>query len=134
MRYSSVLSTTTVPLRPRRRFGFLPCNRWRFPERERNTLPPAVILNRLATDFFVLMPFGRRIIIELLFEKSAKYRWMTYPVQAVFDLNSYLRPNPNPYLPHPKSLLPGLKPYPQPRCARGTLKQSHKHYENDIQN
>jgi hypothetical protein len=24
-------------------------------------LPPAVILKRLATDFLVLMPFGRRI-------------------------------------------------------------------------
>jgi hypothetical protein len=36
------------------------------------TLPLAVILNRLAAAFFVLMPLGRRInLIQL--QKSAKY-------------------------------------------------------------
>jgi hypothetical protein len=34
-------------------------------------LPLAVILKRLATDFFVLMPLGRRIIYS--FKKSAQY-------------------------------------------------------------
>src|SRR5688572_25072692 len=91
MRYSSVPSTTTVPPRPRRRLGFLPCSRWRFPARERNTLPLAVILNRLATDFLVLMPFGRRIKYRiLLFEKSAKYKCMPQLVQAVFCLTALL--------------------------------------------
>jgi hypothetical protein len=47
------------------------------------TLPRAVILNRLATDFFVLMPFGRRIIV-LFFEKDAQYRAQTPGAQAVF--------------------------------------------------
>lgn len=66
MRYTSVGSTTTVPPMERRRFGFLPWSRWRFPARARNTLPLAVILNRFATDFFVLMPFGRRIVQNFL--------------------------------------------------------------------
>src|SRR5437588_4893165 len=61
MRYLSVACTSVVPRRPRRRLGFLVCIKWRLPALERSTFPPAVILKRLATDFFVLMPFGRRI-------------------------------------------------------------------------
>jgi len=63
MRYSSVECTPVVPRRARRRFAFLVCSRWRLPARERNTLPLAVILKRFATDFLVLMPLGRRIIL-----------------------------------------------------------------------
>jgi len=33
------------------------------------TLPLAVILNRLRTDFFVLIPFGRRIKILNVLQK-----------------------------------------------------------------
>src|SRR5882724_2566119 len=73
MRYSSVECTRVVPRKARRRFGFLACNKWRLPARERNTLPVAVILKRFATDFFVLMPLGRRIIQSSLFKKNAQY-------------------------------------------------------------
>jgi len=65
MRYSSVECTRVVPLSERRRLELLPCKRCRLPARERSTLPPAVILNRLAADFLVLMPFGRRIKLSL---------------------------------------------------------------------
>src|ERR1041385_3994503 len=61
MRYTSVESTAVSPRKPRRRLGFLPCAKCRRPALERNTFPFAVILNRFATDFLVLMPFGRRI-------------------------------------------------------------------------
>jgi hypothetical protein len=61
MRYTSVLSTNAEEPKARRRFGFLPCSRWRLPAWERITLPVPVTLNRFATDFFVLIPFGRRI-------------------------------------------------------------------------
>jgi hypothetical protein len=82
MRYSSVLWTVVVPRRLRRRFGLLVCARWRLPALERMTLPLAVILNRLATDFFVLIPFGRRIKInQLSLEKSAQYKDPSMPVQ-----------------------------------------------------
>ena len=54
--------------------GCLVSPRWRRPARERMTLPLAVILNRLATDFFVLMPLGRRININFLSKKSAQYK------------------------------------------------------------
>src|SRR6266550_4449573 len=70
MRYSSVESTRVVPRKDRRRLEFLPCSKWRLPARERSTLPLAVILNRLAAAFLVLMPFGRRIIG--LFRKRAR--------------------------------------------------------------
>src|SRR5580658_1403196 len=63
MRYVSVESTSFAVPRLRRRLGFLVCNKCRLPARERMTLPRPVILNRLATAFLVLMPFGRRIII-----------------------------------------------------------------------
>src|SRR5687768_13258559 len=53
----------------RRRLAFLVAMRWRFPARERMTLPVPVILNRLATAFRVLIPLGRRIIIT--FSKRA---------------------------------------------------------------
>jgi len=49
--------------------GALACNRWRLPACARSTLPRAVILNRLATDFFVLTPLGRRIV-QLSFKKE----------------------------------------------------------------
>ena len=95
MRYTSVGWTVVVPVSPRRRFGFFAWSRWRLPARERNTLPPAVILKRLATDFFVLIPLGRRIIQSNLLEKSAQYtdagRWK----QGVFsaDLMEEITPS-----------------------------------------
>src|SRR5262245_43112012 len=61
MRYASVSSTTTDLPRLRRRLGFLVWSKCLRPARERKTLPVAVILKRLATDFLVLMPFGRLI-------------------------------------------------------------------------
>jgi hypothetical protein len=70
MRYTSVGWTVVVPVSPRRRFGLFVCSRWRLPARERNTLPPAVILKRLAADFFVLMPLGRRIIQSISSQKE----------------------------------------------------------------
>jgi len=73
MRYSSVLWTVVVPLKLRRRFGFLPWSKCRLPAEERRILPLAVILNRLAADFLVLIPFGRRIISNLS-KKSAQYK------------------------------------------------------------
>lgn len=45
----------------RRRFALFVASKCRLPARERITLPEAVILNRLATAFRVLFPFGRRI-------------------------------------------------------------------------
>ena len=56
-------STSLEVPRERRRFGLLVDNRWRLPARERMTLPVPVILKRFATDFRVLMPLGRRIVI-----------------------------------------------------------------------
>jgi phenylalanyl-tRNA synthetase alpha chain len=50
----------TAPGR-RRRLAFLPASKCRLPEWEHITLPVPVILNRLATDFLVLLPRGRRI-------------------------------------------------------------------------
>ena len=73
MRYSSVLWTAVVPRKPRRRFGLLVWQRCRRPALLRMTLPLAVILNRLAADFFVLIPLGRRIN-QFLSKKSAQYR------------------------------------------------------------
>ena len=70
MRYSSVLSVTTIPPKLRRRLEFLVCSKWRLPARERITLPVPVILNRLATDFFVLIPFGRRIMFSFLSKRA----------------------------------------------------------------
>ena len=74
MRYSSVACTAEVPRRFRRRLGFFVWQRCRRPALARSTLPPAVILNRLAADFFVLMPFGRRIYISFL-SKRARNIW-----------------------------------------------------------
>src|SRR6266436_10239340 len=74
MRYSSVEWTPVVPRRARRRLGPLVWSKWRLPARERRTFPPAVILKRLATDFLVLMPLGRRIHQSLSVEKRAQYR------------------------------------------------------------
>lgn len=49
-------ASTTAAL-PLLRFSLelLHCNKWRRPALERITFPVAVILNRLATDFFVLL-------------------------------------------------------------------------------
>src|SRR5579862_2282970 len=85
MRYSSVASTRVNPRKERRRLGFLVCARWRRPALERRTLPLAVILNRLATDFFVLMPLGRRINQILLFKKSAQYKYPHANTQEVIS-------------------------------------------------
>jgi len=75
-----------VPLKDRRRLEFLVWSKWRLPARERRTLPLAVILNRLAADFFVLMPFGRRIkSIKVSYEKSAEYRMQRGTKQGVFS-------------------------------------------------
>src|SRR6185437_208729 len=83
MRYSSVLCTVVVPRRLRRRLAFLDCARWRLPALERRTFPLAVSLNRLITDFFVLMPLGRRINQFLLFKKSAQYTDQRGDVQVI---------------------------------------------------
>src|SRR5262249_57149152 len=85
MRYSSVGCTKVVPVKPRRRFGFFVCSRWRLPARGRNTLPLAVILKRLAADFFVLIPFGRRIIQTNFFKKSAQYTDASRSKQGLFS-------------------------------------------------
>src|SRR5688572_32262979 len=88
MRYSSVESTTTVPPMERRRFGLLPCSKCRRPARARSTLPLAVILNRFATDFLVLMPLGRRINAELSLTKRARNISAWPPsTQALFSLS-----------------------------------------------
>ena len=71
MRYTSVSWTRCAPRKLRRRFGLLVWQRWRRPARPRKTLPRAVILNRLATDFFVLIPLGRRINL-VSYQKSAQ--------------------------------------------------------------
>jgi hypothetical protein len=84
MRYSSVGWTSVVPVKPRRRFGFLVWSRWRLPARERKTLPLAVILKRLAADFFVLIPFGRRINQIQFLKKSAQYTDAARWKQGVF--------------------------------------------------
>ncbi len=70
MRYSSVGWTTPVPRKFRRRFGRFASAKCRRPALERSTLPFAVILNRFAADFLVLMPFGRRIKESAFFEKE----------------------------------------------------------------
>src|SRR5262245_58599129 len=72
MRYSSVGCTVVVPVRPRRRLGFLVCSKCLLPARGRSTFPLAVILKRLAADFFVLMPFGRRINQSIFCRKRAR--------------------------------------------------------------
>src|SRR6266540_1066792 len=84
MRYTSVLSTLVGPRNERRRLGFFPCARWRRPALERRTFPLAVILNRLATDFFVLMPLGRRIN-QFSLQKSAQYKYRCRRAQAIIS-------------------------------------------------
>src|ERR1051326_6102950 len=73
MRYSSVAWTLVLPRKARRRLGLFVCIRCLRPALRRSTFPPAVILNRLAADFFVLMPLGRRISHQVSFKKSAQY-------------------------------------------------------------
>ncbi len=86
MRYSSVGCTAVVPVKARRRFGFFVWSRWRLPARERNILPLAVILKRLATDFFVLIPFGRRInSIQFLQKERAIYGGRTEEARGIFS-------------------------------------------------
>ena len=57
-------NTVAVPSR-RRCFGLLQLSKCRFPDRLRITLPVAVILNRLATDFLVFWVLARRIVLRL---------------------------------------------------------------------
>src|ERR1017187_2766835 len=70
MRYTSVGWTVVVPRRLRRRLGLLVWHKCRRPALERMTFPLAVILNRLAAAFLVLMPFGRRINCSVVFQKE----------------------------------------------------------------
>jgi hypothetical protein len=70
MRYSSVEWTVVVPRRLRRRLGRLVWHKCRRPALERMIFPLAVILKRLAADFLVLMPFGRRINRLTFFQKE----------------------------------------------------------------
>jgi hypothetical protein len=72
MRYSSVEWTPVVPRKFRRRLGLMVWHKCRRPALGRSTLPVAVILNRLAADFLVLMPFGRRIIQSVFHQKRAR--------------------------------------------------------------
>jgi hypothetical protein len=48
----------------------------------RITFPVPVILNRLATDFFVLTPLGRRIYQS--FKKNGDYKPPSLPAQEFF--------------------------------------------------
>jgi hypothetical protein len=59
-----------VPLSDRLRFAFLVWSKWRLPALERRILPLAVILKRLATDFLVLIPLGRRINQSVFVQKE----------------------------------------------------------------
>src|SRR5437762_3284171 len=88
MRYASVESTTAILPKRRRRFEFFVASKWRLPACGRRTLPRAVILKRLATDFFVLMPLGRRIISQLSFEMSAQYRTVHVGSKRFFGLRT----------------------------------------------
>jgi len=54
-RATSVASTRAAFPRRRLRFARLEESKWRLPECARSTLPPAVILKRLATDLRVLL-------------------------------------------------------------------------------
>jgi hypothetical protein len=55
IRATSVLSTSAALPSRRLRFAFFADNKWRREERDRNTLPLAVILKRFATDLRVLL-------------------------------------------------------------------------------
>src|SRR5882762_5273136 len=91
--------TALLPRR-RRRLEFLPCSRWRLPAWLRMTLPVPVILNRLVTDFFVLMPLGRRINLLFQLQKGAHYTQRMNAKQARFStlelvwLKFRLKPDP----------------------------------------
>jgi hypothetical protein len=50
----------------RRRLGLLLANKCRLPAPRHITLPVPLILNRFATDFLVLTPLGRRIVLFLV--------------------------------------------------------------------
>src|SRR5260221_10402481 len=82
--------TALLPRR-RRRLEFLPCSRWRLPAWLRMTLPVPVILNRFATDFFVLMPLGRRINLLIQLQKGAHYTQRRQPTQARFSTPGLVR-------------------------------------------
>src|SRR5262245_14251527 len=73
MRYSSVGCTVVNPRSERRRLGFLVCAKCRRPALRRRTFPRAVILKRLAADFLVLMPLGRRIKSTFFQKERAIY-------------------------------------------------------------
>ena len=71
----------------RRRLGFLVWARWRLPAWWNRTLPVPVILNRLDTDFFVLMPLGRRINLNFSIAKEPKLYVATgVEASAIFEL------------------------------------------------
>src|SRR5947208_12105168 len=91
IRYSSVLCTSPVPRRLRRRLGFLVCKRCRLPARERRTFPLAVILKRFATDFFVLIPLGRRINVQF-YQKSAQCKGEADGNQGLISLTCREKP------------------------------------------
>lgn len=55
IRASSVASTSVDFPRLRLRFALFELNRWRADALRRSTRPVPVILNRFATDFFVLL-------------------------------------------------------------------------------
>ena len=84
MRYASVESTTAALPNRRKRLAFFVCAKCRRPACERKTLPVAVILNRLATDFLVLMPLGRRINqINSKLENEGELYVPTHPMASL---------------------------------------------------
>jgi hypothetical protein len=92
-----VESATTALRNDRRRLAFFPASKCRLPARERNTLPPAVILNRLATAFRVFgalalrinrsQPKRARTIPPKTQEASGNFRFSG----VLFDLSSHLQ-------------------------------------------
>jgi len=72
--------------------GVLVWARWRRPAWARSTLPVAVILNRLAADFLVLMPFGRRIKFNSIAKERETIRVHAFgSKQEIFENRAYGR-------------------------------------------
>ena len=104
-----------VPSR-RRCFGLLQLSKCRLPWRLRTTLPEAVILNRLATDFLVFWFLARRIALDLR-RKTAKYRDAPHGVQALFwaklaKVSCVMPPHRHIAPPRPSSTIPLIRPVP----------------------
>src|SRR5579864_8884144 len=80
----------------RRRLEFLFWSKWRRPAPRRRTFPPAVILKRLATDFLVLMPLGRRILVHFLWQGTtwsrARYGSKCGLFHLAFNIGPWLYP------------------------------------------